>query len=170
MTDRGWLPEIDNPYGAPGDQLYVRETWDVCRLQDEHLPSMCYRADSTGIPSSKKKVWDQLRSDDSRVHKWRPSIHMPRWASRIQLEITDVRVERVQDTSEEDAAAEGIERVGGGRYWLGFDKHHIKGNRKVYGVATDAFRSLWDSINKDRGLGWDANPWVWVVEFKRIDP
>ena len=149
---------IPCPYGAPGDQLWVRETWDVCIIDGEHLPSMCYRADSTAIPTSKKKAWDLLRSDDSRSHKWRPSIHMPRWASRIQLEITDVRVERVQDISEADAIAEGVS---------------VPSSEDALKPVTDAqtwFSVLWDNINAERGFGWNVNPWVWVVEFKRVNP
>ena len=145
------------PYGKPGEQLWVRETWDVCVMQDEYLPSMCYRADSTGIPTSRKKAWDLLRSDDSRLHKWRPSIHMPRWASRIQLEVTDVRVERVQEISEEDARAEGVALPE--RTVTMYD-----------GIYREHFQRLWNSINEKRGYGWEANPWVWVVEFKRLQP
>jgi hypothetical protein len=80
-----------------------------------------------------------------------PPIHMPRWASRISLEITGVRVERVQDISEADALAEGVDRT----------------NTSLPGYATERFRRLWDSINAARGFGWEVNPWVWVIEFRR---
>ena len=87
--------------------------------------------------------------------KWRPSIHMPRWASRITLRVTNVRVERVQEISEEDALAEGVY----GDEAAPFDQ----------ATATMCFEALWDSINAKRGYGWDANPWVWVVEFERVE-
>lgn len=86
---------------------------------------------------------------------WKPSIHMPRWASRITLEVTGVRVERVRDITEDDARAEGANQdpidgpEQGGSYKLGF-------------------WDIWDSINAKRGFGWEVNPWVWVYEFKRV--
>jgi hypothetical protein len=91
--------------------------------------------------------------------KWRPSIFMPRWASRITLEIVSVKVERVQEISKEDAIAEGVEAV------------MVDGHK--YGLQTGndykwAFNQLWDSINAKRGYGWDVNPWVWAVTFKRV--
>jgi hypothetical protein len=85
--------------------------------------------------------------------KWRPSIHMPRWASRIMLEVTDVRVERVQEISTVNAEAEGCEG------W--------QCRPKLYETVQRAeFRELWDSINAKRGFGWKVNPWVWVISFK----
>jgi hypothetical protein len=81
--------------------------------------------------------------------RWRPSIHMPRWASRITLTITDVRVERVQDISEADAKAEGV---------LMDDPDAI--------FYSGMFAHLWNTIYHKRGLGWDANPWVWVIHFR----
>jgi hypothetical protein len=89
--------------------------------------------------------------------KWRPSIHMPRWASRITLEVTDVRVERVQEISEEDAKTEGVTPSIVGEWW-----DHLK--------YRAGFQTLWNSINEKRGFGWDENPWVWVVEFKKGQP
>lgn len=93
--------------------------------------------------------------------KWRPSIHMPRWASRIMLEVTDVRVERVQDISDEDVIAEGIKR-------LEFEGWRIPGDTFTFHFSALAFARLWDSLNAKRGHGWDQNFWVWVVEFKRL--
>lgn len=86
-----------------------------------------------------------------------PAIHMPRWASRIQLEITDVRIQRVQDISNADAIAEGIA-----------DPASIE-EAPAVDEARAGFRDLWDSINEKRGFGWDANPLVWALTFKRID-
>lgn len=106
--------------------------------------------------------------------RWRPSIHMPRWASRITLEIAGVRVERLQDISEADAIAEGIERgvgfPGWYRYPLPGDSEGLAESGRLGKVPTAfpklAYRALWESIN---GPGsWDANPWVWVVEFKTV--
>lgn len=86
------------------------------------------------------------------ILRWRPSIHMPRWASRITLEIVDIRVQRVQDISGPDCWAEGIARAG----W----------DCERYGSVVECYRDLWESIN---GPGsWDVNPWVWVVEFHRL--
>ena len=91
----------------------------------------------------------QYRADEEMKGPWRPSIFMPRWASRILLEITGVRVERVQDIALNDAKAEGVD---------------------MYSAQFPVeFKGLWDSLNAKRGYGWDVNPWVWVVEFKRVE-
>jgi hypothetical protein len=146
------------PYGQPGDRLWVKETWQhlhndgspLERLPDwEKTPVHCfYRADEsdpTALPVS---------------GKWRPSIHMPRWASRITLEITEVRAERVQEISEGDAKAEGC--------GLGCT---VKSERfgRYMSAGQYAFAELWDSINANRGLGWEANPWVWVIGFRKLE-
>ena len=146
---------IKCPYGQPDDRLWVRETWDVFALPNE-VPSICYRADSTAIPILGKLVINT--NEKIILHKWRPSIHMPRWASRITLEIVNIRVERVQDISEEDAMAEGapLGRV------LGYGRLGMQSYR-------EGFIDLWNSINLERGFGWDSNCWVWVIEFKRIE-
>lgn len=90
--------------------------------------------------------------------KGRPSIHMPRWVSRILLEITAVRVERLQDITEDQAKAEGVRRVELINRWFAHDD-----SENAFGTATGAFRDLWQSVGGD----WDANPWVWVIEFRR---
>jgi hypothetical protein len=126
------------PYGVVGDRLWVRETWSI---DEDDQPIIFYRAtdhETCGNP-------------------YKSSIIMPRWASRILLEVTSVKVERVQDISEEDAEAEGapLDRmIGYGRYG---EKTHREG-----------FIYLWHSINAKRGYGWDVNPWVWVIGFKRV--
>ena len=127
------------PYGVPGDLLWVRETWAYETDFGTHTGKTVYRADGDMREAEGGKPTD----------KWRPSIHMPRWASRITLLVTGTRVERLQDISEADAIAEGC---GGG---------HNYGD----GTARTGFAMLWDLINAKRGAGWDANPWVWVVEF-----
>lgn len=122
------------PYGRPGDTLWVRETWWGERQDFDAGLRPAYAA-----------------TDPKTEAGWRSPIHMPRWASRITLEITGVRVERLQDISEADAEAEGVAEIG----------------ERLLGVTPcrARFFKLWESIN---GPGsWDANPWVWVVEFKR---
>ncbi len=135
---------VNCPYGQPGDRLWVRETFAVSSS------GSIYRADTMLDSCTKGDIsW-----------KWKPSIFMPRWASRITLEITNVRVERLQDTSEDDARAEGVERFASG--WKNYTDFAV-----VCQTARAAFRTLWESIN---GPGsWNANPWVWVVEFRRIE-
>jgi hypothetical protein len=145
-TDRvGHL--VDCPYGKPGDRLWVRETW-ACNPYDDRL---WYRA-SESLPDSAE--YGPLG--------WRPSIFMPRAFSRITLEITDVRVQRLQEISEDDALAEGVEADRRG--WKDYF-----GGESCLGFASTSFASLWDSINARRGFGWDANPWAWALSFRRIE-
>lgn len=131
------------PYGRPGDRLYVREAW--------HCPKQI------GGTFQREKLLHREHFEAcgySNPPKWSPSIHMPRWASRITLEITGVRVERINEITPMDAVAEGV-----GAEWD--EVHEGNGPR-------DRFRDLWDSINAARGYGWDANPWVWCISFRRI--
>jgi len=153
------------PYGKPGDRLWVRETyWQGGRYgpmghdkfqpikEDRLYSDSLYR----GHPITKGLV----------LHGYRKvsSIHMPRWASRINLEITGIRVERVQDITKTDIRAEGVEV-----FYLDQDgnDYDFRFSEKQIGYAN--FRFLWDSINAKRGYGWVVNPWVWVVEFKRVE-
>ncbi len=159
----GW--EQFCPYGQPGDRLWVRETWAVRGLAWGMKPS---QAAEIASPDA----WRYAADDTTGwQHGWKPSIHMPRAASRITLEIAGVRVERLQEISAADAIAEGI----------GIAPHHPgmyeavladngKGSRIVCAVddPTEAYRALWNMINGS--AAWDANPWVWVVEFKRCNP
>jgi len=154
----GLATVITCPYGQPGDQLWVRETWLECGLSLCGItpPTAYYRADHQGAD-----YFDPTTNPPTR-RKWQPSIHMPRWASRITLEVTAVSVERLQDISEWDAAAEGVlystEHMG---HWSGT-------GARWQMTAREAYRDLWESIN---GAGsWDANPWVWVIEFKVVKP
>ena len=146
------LREPDNaercPYGQPGgDRLYVRETWAAPHAYD-HLPPRL-------IPQDARIHY--AATEDRGGLLWRPSIHMPRWASRITLEIASVRVERLQSISEADALAEGVNV---------HQDHHGRPTISIYSPV-QAYRDLWEQIN---GPGsWDANPWVWVVEFRRIE-
>ncbi|SEI41792.1 hypothetical protein [Paraburkholderia diazotrophica] len=157
------------PYGEPGDRLWVRETWQGPMWEegtwdpdtDYHKPEFCeYRADGGPIP-------EYVDFEDNLHQGWKPSIHMPRWASRITLEITGVRVERLQSISEADAAAEGVESLRNeGEYWKDYLRSTERCDELICINARDSFRTLWDRINGDGA--WAANPWVWVVEFKRI--
>ena len=97
---------------------------------------------------------------------YKPSIHMPRWASRINLKITSIKAERVQGISWTDAINEGIERRD--KNFCIWYKDYSKPKKGFSNLPVDSFRTLWDSINAKRGYGWDANPWVWVVEFEVI--
>jgi len=141
------------PYGQPGDRLWVREAWmPYFRPSSMSSPSdggILYRADKSRIKMDTRGRWEM-----SRVGKWRPSIHMPRWASRITLEITGVRVERVQDISDGDISEEGISPL---PKELGYNK--------ILSSRTN-FRNKWDSLYDKRGYSWDDNPWVWVIEFR----
>lgn len=128
-----------------GDQLWVRETW-----------RQLYAAKSIGTV--------RYRADDGDLgHRWRPSFFMPRWASRITLEVVGVRVERVQAISEADAKAEGVERIGHGPYEVGGAKVH-----PMTSTYHHAFSRRWDGIIRRDRAPWASNPWVWVVEFARI--
>ncbi len=147
-------------YGIPGDRLWVRETWrsipTLCLNDGKSSTRIEYAAGRKVLPlGGEPAVWDVPERDSQ---NWKPSIHMPRAASRITLEVTGVRVERLQDYSELDAVCEGLMRFGAG--WRGAE--HLKW--KISPVA--AYRELWQSINCPGS--WDANPWVWVVEFRRI--
>lgn len=148
------------PYGQPGDRLWVRETFrrDLDRMN--RCKVVEYRADDAVLLASPGPGG----AFDFPDLGWRPSIHMPRWASRITLEITGVRVEKLQDISEADAVAEGCTKNHNG-YYLG-GPHAVSG-RKQMATAKSAYRDVWESIN---GTGsWEANPWVWAIEFKRLE-
>lgn len=143
------------PYGQAGDRLYVRETWK-CEELASGLDGVRFRADNKFQPIENTPEASDAWCDANRENgNWRPSIFMPRWASRITLEVVSVRVERVQDISDADAKAEGMTLDDSGR-------------REGAGSFEDGFAIVWDRINSKRGLGWDVNPWVWVVEFKVV--
>lgn len=139
LCDDGMEHPYVSPYGKPGDRLWVREAWKAHPMFD-HLPPR-------DIPES--HIWYMADDGYKAESRYRHARFMPRWASRILLEVTAVRVEQLQDISESDAMAEGC-------------------YTDPACPAYDAYRSLWEQIN---GPGsWDANPWVWVVEFKRVTP
>ncbi|HBQ4915199.1 TPA: hypothetical protein MA383_002353 [Klebsiella pneumoniae] len=155
------------PFGDVGDRIWVRETFQGplfnYEQMDEYLedsskfekPEFCqYAADGGHRP-------EYQDADDNLRHGWRPSIHMPRWASRILLEITDVRVERLNAISQEDAQAEGMELTG----WRPTYSDPDSGGEVM--TPYDNFAELWSSIYGDES--WKANPWVWVISFKRVE-
>ena len=152
------------PY-AIGDRLWVRETFRQGKPMingPDYNGSLAYKADY----------------DKYFPTKWTPSIHMPRYASRITLEITDVRVERIQEISEEDALSEGIIEHEGivGCSGAGGSHHEIMGIRYdfnpygdfEYEDGIEPFETLWNQIYEKRGYGWSVNPWVFVISFKKL--
>lgn len=171
---RGWLISKDYlcPYGEPGDRLWVKEAWAnyqmaLCirklksgRFYTEYSDgAAAYKADGfTSITDLREhlSLMCDIDQDDIFIEKnnWKPSIHMPRWASRITLEVVSVRVERVQEIS-----ASGVLKEAGS------DKVPYSAS-SVFHISS--FQKLWDFINEKRGFGWESNPWVWVVEFKVI--
>ena len=138
-------------HGKPGDRLWVRETFQYTGPELNIDPGYVYRATDPD--------WSEMEG-----FTWKPSIFMPRAVSRILLEITSVRVERVQDITEEDAKAEGIKH--------GMDAVYASAllEDKPLCPARREFMLLWDTLNAKRGFGWDENPWVWVITFKKITP
>lgn len=165
-------PWLACPYGEPGDRLWVRETWQAWKQvsieSDEWDPIT--REVRSGEDWA---LWVELRGKPDKIEyratsesvgPWTPSIHMPRWASRITLEVVSVRVERLQEISNEDAKAEGVrafEHDGAGVY-----EDYELGDGTWCNDARGSFATLWRSINGPES--WAANPWVWRVEFKRL--
>lgn len=155
-------PAIPCPYGVPGEHLWVRETWycDDYRIQsgpyfevDGARELLAYRADGERPYEAEQPVW-------------RPSIHMPRWASRILLEIASVRVERLQDISDVDIEAEGIDMDALAEAQDRYDAIAKDDNASGRATLRTAWRDLWESTGGD----WGANPWCWVISFKRVTP
>ncbi|MCQ0723729.1 hypothetical protein [Klebsiella pneumoniae] len=173
------------PFGAVGDRIWVRETWatlgneDGCCIDwegnlckgDERSAARIYRASCEQRPGD-YGLWsipdDAYWKPHTKEHKfegaWRPSIHMPRWASRILLEITDVRVERLNAISEEDATAEGVPPAGS---LLPDYPGTLLTPKGDFATAKVAFQRLWESIYGEES--WKANGWVWVISFKRVE-
>ena len=167
----GHVTRVVSPYGQVGDRLWVRETFCLEHQVEGDQPppfgdSRPIRWEFEGMESDPEgaDMWVQphyratdptpeLAYEDSNGEptvRWKPSIHMPRWASRITLEITEIRVERVQEITEEEAISEGF--------------FPDDGVSEVY-----CFSEAWDSLYAKKGLGWYANPWVWVLTFRRVE-
>lgn len=151
----GCRSDVKCPYGVPGDRLWVRETFDFGTAPCNHTDRGCAWYVADGLPTGKLHP-DSPKDSESWCREWirKPSIFMPRWASRITLEITGVKVERVQKITDEDARAEGVT--------CAVPDVELLGEYRV------GYKALWDSLNAKRGYGWDKNPWVWVIEFKRV--
>ena len=151
----------DCPYGQPGDRLWVRESWSSSDYRLQRGPYL--KPDEFNVAEARELGHLIYAADgtpdfegEQELIRWVPSIHMPRWASRITLEITSVRVERLQEISEADVQAEGWTR-----------RPEVSTEPQVHKeAARDWFMDRWESIN---GPGsWDANPWVWAIEFRRL--
>lgn len=140
-----------SPYGIANHELWVREKW--CLDYENPLRVAGYFADKT----SNVKRLGELKADGS--PRWRPSIHMPRWACRLKLEVISIRAERLQEITEDDAASEGAEPI---------PTYGVYPSRHAARVMSyrEGFRVLWDSLNSERAP-WDSNPWVFRIEFKR---
>lgn len=153
-TNRNFA-HVKCPFGKPGDRIWVRETWSEAGASAPDLT--LYRANyPEHVPAHYENI-----PPVNEIH-WTPSIHMPRWASRILLEITDVRVERLNCITEESAQAEGVAQLRGG-FW----KHYQPAWTQYQISAKGSFVTLWKSIYGEES--WAANPWVWVIEFNRIE-
>lgn len=160
----------NNRFGVPDDRLWVRETWCYAH-PDYHDEGEGRRKGDRPVREHPSPWWcHYAATDDVDEPKWRPSIYMPRWASRITLEIVDVRVERLHDITEEDARAEGVDWARPEPFGEKWDDDDREDPREVgYGsgsFALDNFRRLWSSISGAES--WAANPWVWRIEFRRL--
>jgi len=171
-----WLPAVRFAPYQPGDLMWVRERWRVAAWSEEDGIQVEYRSDASYShwiqpPDGIDDLWEQSTDDaimaglvtdengdyswgrDECPTRWRPSIFMPRWASRITLRVTGVRAERLQEISEEDAKAEGVGA------W------HDTTAGTIY---RPEFQLLWNAINAKRGYTWTSNPWVWAITFERV--
>jgi len=155
-----YAPMPTCPYGTIGDRLWVREKW--AHDDPDCADVKCGNIDHIWWYASENKI--VADSFAGKAH-WRPSIHMPRWASRITLEIVKIRSERLHAITTADILAEGIKQTKD-EFWLG----PLAGVPDYpWGRAELAYASLWNELNDKRGHGWDDNPFVWVIEFKRVD-
>lgn len=186
-THDWWLPVGNQPhsalptcpFGVPGDRLWVREKWSVVTHAFSDEGSMIDYVPDRPVKAVHEKpfgngyysghaiyaadgdfTWCDEDGCADGISRWKTSSQMPRWASRITLEVTAVRVERLQDISERDAAAEGVEQLKEG-FW----RHYQPGWTQHQLSARGSFVTLWNSLYGDDS--WQLNPWVWVIEFKR---
>lgn len=157
------------PFGAPGDHLWCRETFALEHLGEDG-ERVVWKADRAALWLSDGEKPHYLESD-YKPARWTPAVQMPRRLSRIMLEVTGVRVQRLQDISEEDAKAEGLKVTGPTVNQAGEvidDRPGYLGYGSLWHDPRRAFEAIWDSIN-GKSAPWSSNPWVWVLEFKRVE-
>jgi hypothetical protein len=183
-TPRGLVFVCKCPYGIPGDRLYVKESWSPDHAAFYPNFPVVYQADNPIDEITNGKVY----SPEAKRHfpfRWRPSIYMPRRVSRIILEITEIRVQRLRDIDDDDVLAEGtpllVDETGTKRY-IRFSGKFAPGeylapikilageSHSDVDLRRAEFASLWDTLNFDRGFSWESNPFVWAVSFKRVAP
>ena len=196
---KGSVNPLKCPFGQGGDRLWVRETFCLeHQVESDQPPPFTdgrpIRWEFAGMESDPEgaDMWvqphyratdptpelDYEDSDGEPTVRWKPSLHMPRWASRITLEITEIRVERLQEITEEEAKAEGARKFinlppdpslypyGNEPRWSMEDP---RSTRECLGSARYAFANLWERLYAKKGLGWNDNPWVWVITFRRVE-
>lgn len=154
------------PYAEVGDRLWVKETWRPGASRTQVAWNITYTADGQTLVSDIGRVPETWRMPKAAKRGNVSPLFMPRWASRLTLEVTDVRIERLRAITEEDAVAEGVERQDGPK---DFEQGWLSADRSaLFDAARDAFADLWELLN---GPGsWAANPWVWRVAFRVVTP
>lgn len=188
MLDEGVIG-VTCPYGKPGDRLWVRETWMPCDTKGDTHVQILYKAtndvrpDGVSVTNFGAANWFKRPSDEVEGFrhnieqmevegdKWRPSIFLPRWASRVLLEVESVRIERLHAITEADALAEGVQRKESERWpgktvYLDYDYDPLSDDAEWFQTALQSFRSLWRHINGPDA--WEENPWVWRVQFRDV--
>jgi hypothetical protein len=171
-------------YGRPGDRLWVREAWRTFE-DSTMLDGVLFRTDKEFVPIENcpraADLWVVAHNNGIHGTKWRSPMFMPRWASRIKLEVTEIRVQRVQDISEEDARAEGVQPSSMTEediadMQISDYSPQLKKLSQLLGPGSFShkftYQTLWDEINSKRGKGefaWKKNPWVWAITFRRLE-
>lgn len=183
------------PYGKKGERLWVREAWRAIERDSDGYDGVLFRADNSFVvidaTVAAADAWGDAYYNGRHGDNWRPSIFMPRWACRIELEIVNVRVEPLCSISEDDARAEGVRPYESQESWkvlctdgraydsfveptsndgrAGSGRIHSYARNEPFVVsASDGFRKLWDSVYAKRGYSWISRPWVWVIEFRML--
>jgi len=152
--------EFKPPFGLPGDRLYVRETWAVADRLSDYEPCVVYGADGATRQAWSEEIAEWMAEQEvNHGADWRPSIHMPKRAARIWLEVENVTVMRVRDITEEQALAEGAPKAPGRGAYPSSRAARVMEHRA-------GFINLWDAIYAPQGLAWDANPWCWSCSFR----
>lgn len=167
----GREPKLRCPYGIPGHRLWCRESMDYRCVEEQagSNPADIYRIWAHVYAADGVEVDFTDSPDDNLPKRYIPSIHMPRWASRITLEVCSVRIERLQEITEEDARAEGVETDEYFERQEHYDTVAPPGESIGRPTARGEFEVLWDHINAKRAP-WSSNPWAWVVEFRKVEP